>query len=35
MLYLRITFIPLYIEIFLNNPYLDLNLFRLKGLSGL
>jgi hypothetical protein len=35
VLYLRFTFIPLDIEIFLNNPYLALNLFRLAGLSGL
>jgi hypothetical protein len=35
MLYLRFTFILLDIEIFLNNPYLTLNLFRLEGLSGL
>jgi hypothetical protein len=33
--YLRFTFIPLNIEIFLNNLYLALNLFRLEGLSGL
>jgi hypothetical protein len=35
MLYLRFTFILLNIEIFLNNLYLALNLFRLEGLSGL
>jgi hypothetical protein len=35
VLYLRFTFISLDIEIFLNNPYLALNLFRLEGLSGL
>jgi hypothetical protein len=31
MLYLRFAFTPLDIEIFLNNPYLALNLFRLEG----
>jgi hypothetical protein len=35
VLYLRFTFIPLDIDIFLNNPCLALNLFRLEGLSGL
>jgi hypothetical protein len=33
--FLRFTFILLDIEIFLNNSYLALNLFRLEGLSGL
>jgi hypothetical protein len=35
VLYSRFTFISLDIEIFLNNPCLALNLFRLEGLSGL
>jgi hypothetical protein len=33
--YSRFTFLPLDIEIFLNNPCLALNLFWLEGLSGL